>query len=59
VIHIVVQHLENRSDALDRLANDPINIHTARADHVGGLVSARRHGHPRDARIIPKSRDFH
>ncbi len=59
VIHIVVQHLENRSDALDRLANDPINIHTARADHVSGLVSARRHGHPRDARIIPKSRDFH
>lgn len=49
VTHVVAVHLADRSDAIDRLANDP------------GTMSApaARHHHPRDARIIPKTRDFH
>ncbi len=59
VIHIVVRHLEDRSDALDRLANDPMDVPTARADEVRNPVQSRGHRHPRNVRIIPKSRDFH
>ncbi len=59
VTHIVVQHLVDRSDALDRLSNDPMQVPLARADEVRKPVPGGTHRHPRDARIIPKSRDFH
>jgi error-prone DNA polymerase len=52
VIHIVVHHLVDRTDALDRLSNH------APDKHVTGIPKAT-HRHPRDVRIIPKSRDFH
>ena len=49
IIHVVATHLEDRNDALARLAPD------------GGVDQgpAARPAHPRNARIIPKSRDFH
>jgi len=59
VIHIVAQHLEDRTNALDRLSNDPLEVQMARADHVLHPVHSVKHGHPRNVRIIPKSRDFH
>ena len=61
VIHVVADRLENRTDRLDDLAVDRVPQTQARGDHpthpIAGQVSARRH--PRDVRVIPKSRDFH
>jgi error-prone DNA polymerase len=59
VIHVVANHLADRSDALDRLSNDPMQVPLARADEVRKPVPDGTHRHPRDVRIIPKSRDFH
>ncbi len=61
VIHVVATHLENRTDALERLNTDTrMDAPLARADEVRRPVPQdRRGGHPRDARVIPKSRDFH
>ena len=59
VIHVVATALTDRSDALDRLAVDPMVVPLARADEVRKPVPGGTHRHPRDVRIIPKSRDFH
>ncbi|MEH6738454.1 MAG: error-prone DNA polymerase [Sulfitobacter sp.] len=62
VIHVVADRLENRTDRLDGLADEHVPMRQiggesppqARPNHVAG---GRKH--PRDVRIIPKSRDFH
>jgi error-prone DNA polymerase len=59
VIHVVVQHLEDRTDALARLANAPTAIELSHADELLRPAADHRSRHPRDVRIIPKSRDFH
>lgn len=59
VIHVVATHLADRTDALLRLAGDLCAPSTSRADEAARPLPAGRHGHPRDVRIIPKSRDFH
>jgi error-prone DNA polymerase len=60
VIHVVAHHLEDRSDALERLSNhDSMDAPLARADEVKNALPKGPRGHPRNARIIPKSRDFH
>lgn len=64
VIHVVVHELRDKSDVLLRLADNPdekmMDAPLARADEVRRpIVSGGTRGHPRDARIIPKSRDFH
>ena len=51
VIHVIAQHLRDATHDLHQLADD------MGADTMGGDQSAR--SHPRDVRIIPKSRDFH
>jgi len=51
IIHVVAQHLEDKTDALARLA-------TASDDPPRPPPSPVR-THPRQVRIIPKSRDFH
>ncbi|AXI44942.1 error-prone DNA polymerase [Sulfitobacter sp. SK012] len=60
VIHVVADRLENRTDRLDCLGDSPVPSGGDR-DHpkppVPGQVSPRKH--PRDVRVIPKSRDFH
>ena len=52
VIHIIVNHLADRTDALDRLSNDV-------PDAPMTTIPKGTHRHPRDVRVIPKSRDFH
>ena len=63
IIHVVAHRLEDRSDALYRLAPEGLSAPLAHADEVARPVPemgrAPGHRHPRDARIIPKSRDFH
>ncbi len=59
VIHVVSDHLTDRSDALQRLSNDIMDVPLARADEVRKPLPHSVHRHPRDVRIIPKSRDFH
>jgi error-prone DNA polymerase len=65
VIHIVVRHLVDRGDALLRLSASPPPRQTAPADPTAltqPLALAQptaQHNHPRNVRIIPKSRDFH
>ncbi|MBV0893090.1 error-prone DNA polymerase [Paracoccus sp. Z118] len=60
VTHVVVQAVRDRSDALLRLADgQAVNPQLARADEIRRQLPAPRAGHPRDARIMPASRDFH
>ena len=60
VIHVVAHVLTDRSDALARLSEDRMTPPLAHADEVRRLIGGdpRLH-HPRDVRVIPKSRDFH
>ncbi|MEM6304281.1 MAG: error-prone DNA polymerase [Pseudomonadota bacterium] len=61
VIHVVADHLENRTERLDALSEEQVPAITVRGDHpthpIPGQVAPRTH--PRDVRVIPKSRDFH
>jgi error-prone DNA polymerase len=72
IIHVVSARLEDRSDWLSLLseAADEMKVPLANADHVRSPdIRAEQSGlsnghprwarHPRQARIIPKSRDFH
>ncbi|GGL65134.1 error-prone DNA polymerase [Wenxinia marina] len=62
IVHVVAERLEDRTDALYRLAPEGLAGTLARADEVVKPVQGSRgagHSHPRDVRIIPKSRDFH
>ena len=59
IIHVVADRLENRTDALARLAQEDMPGVLARADEVLRPVPDHGGRHPRDVRVIPKSRDFH
>ena len=63
IIHVVANHLEDKTAWLDRLTADPPASPPplARADHVArpGHDPRPGHRHPRHERVIPRSRDFH
>lgn len=64
VIHVIATHLTDATAALHALSDDLLPQTLDRADEVrrpieGRLPAHHRAGHPRDARVIPKSRDFH
>lgn len=59
VIHVIAAHLTDASDDLARLSDQAMAPPLARADHVGRPLPTPTRTHPRNARIIPKSRDFH
>lgn len=59
IIHVVASHLENRSAALDRLSGEKVPTPIAPADEVLRPVPDHGSRHPRNIRVIPKSRDFH
>jgi error-prone DNA polymerase len=50
VIHVMASAVYDRSDLLDGLAL---------SHRVEETAPQRLHGHPRNARVVPKSRDFH
>ena len=50
VIHVIASAVYDRSDLLDGLAL---------SHRLGEGPPQRLHGHPRNARVVPKSRDFH
>jgi error-prone DNA polymerase len=59
VVHLMVERLVDRSAELNRLSADqPVSVAPMPADEVARPQTARG-GHPRDARALPKSRDFH
>ncbi|HVG49403.1 MAG TPA: error-prone DNA polymerase, partial [Rubellimicrobium sp.] len=62
IVHVVAESLEDRSDVLGRLAPDGLAPPMSRADEVRrpvqGSARGSAHPHPRDARLLPKSRDL-
>jgi error-prone DNA polymerase len=58
VVHLMVSNVEDRSELLDTLAEGGAPALTSRAD-IAANPYYPRHGHPRDTRVMPKSRDFH
>jgi error-prone DNA polymerase len=59
VVHLMATHITDRSHELERLSHDhDVNVPLSRSDEFAQPVYPR-HGHPRDVRILPKSRDFH
>lgn len=65
VIHVIATHLVDATEQLHRLSEDLLTPEMAPPDHVKRPLPGRRfdagphRGHPRNARIIPNSRDFH
>jgi error-prone DNA polymerase len=59
IIHVIATHLSDRTDALMRLAPEGLRPALSPADEVARPIPSPRGSHPRDVRIIPKSRDFH
>jgi len=64
IVHIVAERLVDRSVDLLRLTREHLAPPLARADEVkrpvrDGGAPARGIRHPRNVRILPKSRDFH
>jgi len=72
VIHVIAAHLVDATGELNKLSGDLLQPPLAHGDHAGphGPPQPWRppgpedrqcfhHGHPRDVRVIPKSRDFH
>jgi error-prone DNA polymerase len=56
VIHVIATHLADASHELLRLSDGLLAPAISRADHVNRPWHG---GHPRNVRVIPKSRDFH
>ncbi|WP_371158504.1 error-prone DNA polymerase [Jannaschia sp. 2305UL9-9] len=59
VVHVVAHRIEDRNDVLSRLSEDELAPDLSRADHVKAPLPSHTSRHPRDVRVIPKSRDFH
>ncbi len=69
IVHLMAARVIDRSADLARLSSiDSLNPPPARADEVArpqyprghhSAMPAPRGGHPRDVRVLPKSRDFH
>jgi error-prone DNA polymerase len=59
IIHIVAQKIVDASHKLRSLSDNMLEPISARADHVKSLSSQSIRGHPRNHRILPRSRDFH
>jgi error-prone DNA polymerase len=58
VIHVIARRLEDHSHMLHRLSDDALPSTLAQGDAPGAMRPPPAR-HPRDAEIIPKSRDFH
>jgi error-prone DNA polymerase len=59
VVHLMATTITDRTDELKRLSEEhDANVPIPHNDEFARPVYPR-HGHPRDVRILPKSRDFH
>lgn len=59
IVHVLCYRLTDHSSELIRLS-EPVQLDLlGPADEVKRSVAPPRHGHPRDVRVMPKSRDFH
>jgi error-prone DNA polymerase len=60
VLHVIAARLVDATHQLHGLSDDLLKPAIAYGDHAGPLPPGHfRQGHPRDVRVIPKSRDFH
>ncbi len=63
VLHVIAAHLVDATPMLHNLSDDLLKPAIAYGDHAGplppGIPEHFRQGHPRNVRVIPKSRDFH
>lgn len=60
VVHLVATRIRDRTSELSRLSDrPPLTFPLSRADEVVRPQHPRTSNHPRNVRIIPKSRDFH
>ncbi|MCX5497688.1 error-prone DNA polymerase [Kaistia dalseonensis] len=60
VVHLVARNLVDRTDDLRHLAEDRRpKLDPSRADEIVHPQYPRSASHPRNVRVIPKSRDFH
>ena len=57
VVHLMANRVEDRTDLLDLLGDEPPRPPLCPVDEVARPVGHNRH--PRDVRILPGSRDFH
>ena len=59
VVHLMATTITDRTDELKRLSEEhDANVPIPHNDEFARPVYPR-HGHPRDVRVLPKSRDFH
>nr|WP_294850348.1 error-prone DNA polymerase [uncultured Sphingomonas sp.] len=60
VVHLMASRIIDRTEMLDHLS-DPKGVKTSISpgDEIHHPHRHRSHGHPRNVRILPKSRDFH
>ncbi|MBC2665456.1 error-prone DNA polymerase [Novosphingobium flavum] len=60
VVHLMATRVIDRTAMLGGLADQPQVIpQTSRGDEIRHPQRPRTHGHPRNVRILPRSRDFH
>ncbi|MBB6122581.1 error-prone DNA polymerase [Sphingobium subterraneum] len=59
VVHLMADRVIDRTALLDHLTHGGMPSPAGRGDEVLHPQRPRTHGHPRDVRIIPPSRDFH
>ncbi|HEY5337797.1 MAG TPA: OB-fold nucleic acid binding domain-containing protein, partial [Rhizomicrobium sp.] len=55
VVHLVAERITDRTEELDRLSEDTVEAPPLRSQ----AAAKHMHGHPRNVRVVPKSRDFH
>ncbi len=59
VVHLVAERLVDRTSELDRLSEDRLRIRKPVGDIPSPPDPRVMHRHPRNVRVLPKSRDFH
>jgi error-prone DNA polymerase len=65
IVHLVAERLVDRTADLSRLSREDMPVPLANADEVRRPIPENRaagghgHRHPRNVRVLPKSRDFH
>ena len=59
VIHVVARTIMDETALLSSLSDDLLKTRLAYADHGVAPLPSHTQRHPRNVRVIPKSRDFH